>query len=80
MIREERPLAKNVMLTYRVFIKYCVFSKILKNIPNSGLSRFSLGVRGCVHNDRSKTSTAAEHAELRKITTLRKKQYLMNTL
>ena len=25
---------------YRVFIKYCVFSKILKYIPDSGLSRF----------------------------------------
>ena len=26
---------------YRVFIKYCVFSKILKYIPDSGLSQFS---------------------------------------
>ena len=25
----------------RVFVKYCVFSKILKYIPDSGLSRFS---------------------------------------
>ena len=33
--------------TYRVFIKYCVFSKILKYIPDSGLSRFSLVVNVC---------------------------------
>ena len=32
---------------YRVFIKYCVFSKILKYIPDSGLSRFPLGVSVC---------------------------------
>ena len=28
-------------------IKYCVFSKILKYIPDSGLSRFPLGVSVC---------------------------------
>ena len=33
--------------TYRVFIKNCVFSKILKYIPDSGLSRFPLGVNEC---------------------------------
>ena len=32
---------------YRVLIKYCVFSKILKYIPDSGLSRFPLGVSEC---------------------------------
>ena len=32
---------------YRVFIKYCVFSKILKYIPDSGLSQFPLGVSVC---------------------------------
>ena len=30
--------------TYRVFIKYCVISKILKYIPGYGLSRFPLCV------------------------------------
>ena len=30
-----------------VFIKYCVFSKILKYIPDSGLSLLPLGVRVC---------------------------------
>ena len=50
-------------------IKYCVFWKNLKYIPDSGLSVFPLGV-SCVHNGRSNTiSTAAELAELRKITT-----------
>ena len=37
------------MQFYRVFIKYCVFSKILKYIPDSGLSRFSLGISVCVY-------------------------------
>ena len=32
---------------YRVFIKYCVFSNILKYIPDSGLSRFPLDVSVC---------------------------------
>ena len=40
-------------------IKYCVFWKNLKYIPDSGLSVFPLGV-SCVHNGRSNTSTAAE--------------------
>ena len=31
----------------RVFIEYCVFSKILTYILDSGLSRFSLGVSVC---------------------------------
>ena len=32
-----------------MFIKYCVFSKILKYIPDSGLSRFPLIVSVCTH-------------------------------
>ena len=32
---------------YRVFIKYCVFSKILKYIPDSALSWFPLSVSVC---------------------------------
>ena len=36
--------------TYRVFIKYCVFSKILKYIPDFGLSRFPFGgISVCTH-------------------------------
>ena len=34
---------------YRVFIKYCVFSKILKYFPDSGLSRLPLDVSVCTH-------------------------------
>ena len=37
----------NPIVSYRVFIKYCVFSKILKYIPDSGLSRIPLGVSVC---------------------------------
>ena len=33
--------------TYRVLIKYCVFSRILKYIPDSGLCWFSLNVSLC---------------------------------
>ena len=50
---------------YRVFIKYFVFSKILKYILDSVLS-----VSVSVHNGISNTSAAAELAEFRKITTL----------
>ena len=32
---------------YRVFIKYCVFWRILKYIPDSDLSRFPLGISVC---------------------------------
>ena len=54
--------------------------KILKYIPDSGLSRFPLG-SVCVHNGRSNTSAAAELAEFRKITTFQgKTQYLINSL
>ena len=46
------------------------FSNILKYIPDSGLSRFPLGVSVCVHNGRLNTSAAAaELAEFRKIKT-----------
>ena len=55
-------------LINNLLFKYCVFSKILKYIPNTDPSRFPLGV-SCVHNGRSNTSTASELAELRKITT-----------
>ena len=34
-------------ILYLVFIEYCVISKILKYIPDSGLSRFPLGVSVC---------------------------------
>ena len=69
------------MQTYRVFIKYCVISKILKYIPDSVLSRFPLGASVCVHNGGSNTSAAAELAEFRKVTTFKgKTQYLMSTL
>ena len=62
-------------LKYRVFIKYCVYSKISKYFPDSGRSRFSLGVSVCVHPDftigppdgRSTISNAAELAEFGKI-------------
>ena len=46
-IREKRldyPDFPLVGACYRVFIKYCVFSKVLKYIPDSGLSRFPLVV------------------------------------
>ena len=45
---DNRPhMKKNLVFRYRiyrVFIKYCVFFRFLKNIPDSDLSLFSLGV------------------------------------
>ena len=61
-----------------MFVKYCVFSKILKYIPDSGLSLFPLGVSV---NGRSNTIAAVELAEFKKITTFQgNTQYLMKTL
>ena len=37
----------HMYVIYTVFIKYCVFLKILKYIPDSGLTRFPLGVSVC---------------------------------
>ena len=34
---------------YWVFIKYCVFSRSFKNIPDPGLFLFSLGFSVCTH-------------------------------
>ena len=42
-----RPSVTTV--SYRMFIKYCVFSLILKYIPDSVLSLFSLSVSVCTH-------------------------------
>ena len=61
-------------IKYRVSIKYCVFFRFFKNIPDSGLSLFSLGVSVCVH-------TSGSAAEFRKFTKLYGKiQYFMNPL
>ena len=62
------------IIFYRVLIKYCVISKILRYILDSGLFRFPLGV-SCVHNGRSKTKAAAELAELRKSHHFKKKNH-----
>ena len=53
---------------YRVFIKYCVFLKILKYIPDSMASLGLPSVPVSVHNGRSNASAAAELEEFRKIT------------
>ena len=41
--------------SYRVFIKYCVFTKISKYFPDSGISRFFLvvytGLHACVDHE-----------------------------
>ena len=71
-----RELAQKIeLLMYRVFIKYCVFSEDFKNIPDSGLSLFSLGVSMCTH------TRQVEHQRCSRTGRVQKKtQYLMNTL
>ena len=67
-------MCKNDGQSYRVFITYCVFSKILKYIFRTLASLGFPSLAVCVY-------TMAELAEFRKITTLRgKTQYLINTL
>ena len=51
---------------YRVFIKYCVYSKILKYIPVFGLSRYFVGVSECTqwqvkHQHCSRTGRVQKH-------------------
>ena len=70
----------NLSLCYRVFIKHCVFSKILKYILDSDLFRFPLGVSRCTqwqvkHRHCSRTCRVNKNHNI-----LRKTQYLMNTL
>ena len=57
-----------------MFIKYCVFSKILKYILDSYFPLLSVSVR----NDRLNTSAAAELVEYRKITTFLTKNTIFN--
>ena len=71
------------MNSYRVFNKYCVFFRFLKNIPDYGLSLFSLGVSVCTHTrqveHQQRCSRTGRVQENHKI--LRKKtQYLMSTV
>ena len=68
-------------LSYRVFIKYCVFSLKFCDFPNSGSSAAALvfylpGV--CTHTD---TEGKQRKTRVRNILkSLEKTQYLMNTL
>ena len=45
--RKNLAETKNINFCNRVFIKFCVFSDLKKNIPDSSLSLFSLGVSVC---------------------------------
>ena len=54
-----------------MFIEYCVFLEDFKIYSGEASLGFP-SVSVCVNNGRSKTSTAVELAEFRKITTLRK--------
>ena len=57
---------KKDKIIYRVYIKYCVFSKILKY---SGLLPFFVFLRcHCVHTHQAGRTPAAELAKFRKIT------------
>ena len=49
------------ILLYRVFIKYCVFFRIFKNIPDFGLSLFSLGVSVYVYTHQAGRKPALQH-------------------
>ena len=53
---------------YRVFIKYCVFSLRLENIPDSGLSLFSLCVSVCTHTRQVEHQRCSRKGRVKKIT------------
>ena len=64
---------------YRVFIKYCVFSKILRYTPDSGLSRFLLGaVSVCVHSVRSNPSACSKTDRVQKSHKIQRKNTMFN--
>ena len=65
-----KPLQKKQSCMYRVFIKYCVFSKILIYFPDSVFCRCQ-----CVY-----THQAGKEPALQQNKNFRKTQYLMNTL
>ena len=73
--------SNRMSVRYRVFIKYCVFSKILRYIPYSGLSRFPPGVSVCTparqleHQRCTRTCRVQKYHNI-----LRKKKYLMQEL
>ena len=58
-------------IKYRVFIKYCVFSEFLKIFR----TLFSLGVSVRTHTRQVENQTAAELAELKKITKFKGKNH-----
>ena len=62
-----------VLPYYMVFIKYCVFSKILKYISDSGLSLFPLGVSG-----RSKPSPCSRTCRVQKYHNILRKNTIFN--
>ena len=69
------------LVCYMVFIKYCVFFRFVKNIPDSGLSLFSLGVRVCTHTRQVENQRCSRTDRVKKNhKILREKKYLMNTL
>ena len=71
----------SLLLTYRMFIKYCVFSEVFKNIPDSGLSLFSLGVSVYAHQTGRKPALQQNWQSSEKSQNFKEKtQYLMNTL
>ena len=63
-----------------MFIKYCVFQKILKYVPDSGLSRIPLGVS--LYTMAGQTPALQESLQsLEKSQHFKEKtQYLINTL
>ena len=72
----------SLLLTYRMFIKYCVFSEVFKNIPDSGLSLFSLGVSVYAHQTGRKPPALQQNwqSSEKSQNFKEKTQYLMNTL
>ena len=61
---------------YRVFIKYCVFfSKILKYIPDSGLSRFPVGVSVCTHTRQVEHQRCSRAGRVQKIHNILRKKH-----
>ena len=60
---------------YRVLIKYCVFFRFLKNIPDSGLSLFSLGDSVCTLTRQVEHQRCSSTGRVKKIQNILRKKH-----
>ena len=61
-----------------MFTKYCVFFRFLKNIPDYGLSLFSLGVSVCTHTRQVESQRCGRTGRVQKNYKILRKNTIFN--